>query len=181
MAFFPSVGDASIGVEVKLISRRNFICGAACAALPLKSALDPYGVEFFRMVRERIIKLVGNGYILVPEKFVIAPPVSGRRMTYGEFCLRQRRHEREAFARLSEEEKAAAWRGRAAWLRSELPRLVKFGQKVDACPVCSVEVELSPHSWPEAFSCDGCGAVIVLDVWLPDGKERALIQFPVLL
>ena len=130
------------------------------------------------MVRERIIKLVGNGYILVPEKFVIAPPVSGRRITYGEFCLRQRRHEREAFARLSEEEKAAAWGNRAAWLKSELPRLVKFGQKVDACPVCSTRVELRAHQWPEAFSCE-CGAVIILDVWLPDGKERALIQFPV--
>ncbi len=171
------MGDYRVGVEVKLISRRNFICGAACAALPLKSALDPYGVEFFRMVRERIIKLVGNGYILVPEKFVIAPPQNGRRMTYGEFCLRQRRHEREVFAKLSEEEKIQSLWRRAAWLKSELSRLVKFGQKVDACPVCST-VTLATRSWPETFSCR-CGAVVVLDRWLPDHQERALITFPV--
>ncbi len=88
----------------------NFYLVGSLATLPLKSALDPYGEEFFQIVRARFINLVNNGYILVPEKFVIAPPVSGRRMTYGEFCLRQRRHEREVFAKLSEEEKAAAWK-----------------------------------------------------------------------
>ena len=159
-----------------MISRRNFICGAAAAALPL-TALDPYGAEFLRIVRSRFINLLNNGYILVPEKFVIAPPQNGRRMTYGEFCLRQRRHEREVFAKLSEGGKADAWWRRAAWLRGNLDRLVKFGQKVDACPVCST-VTLTTRSWPETFSCR-CGAVVVLDRWLPDDTERALITFPV--
>ena len=40
-----------------MISRRNFICGAAAAALPLTPALDPYGAEFFRIVRSRFINL----------------------------------------------------------------------------------------------------------------------------
>jgi hypothetical protein len=160
-----------------MVSRRNFIWGAACAALPLKSALEPYGEEFFRLVRSRFINIVNNGYLLVPERFEVAPPRDGKRMTYGEFMSRKRAGEREAFSRLSEEEKIAAWWRRAAWLKSELPRLVKFGQRVDQCPVCST-VELQAHCWPTAFSCD-CGAVIVLCVWLPDGKERALITFPV--
>ena len=134
-----------------MISRRTFIWWGAVATLPLKSALDPYGEEFFQIVRARFINLVNNGYISVPEKFVIAPPVSGRRMTYGEFCLRQRRHEREVFAKLSEEEKAAAWGSRCAWLKSEMPRLVKFGTQVDACPVCSSNAELTTHNWPTGF------------------------------
>jgi hypothetical protein len=162
-----------------MISRRTFIWWGAVATLPLKSTLDPYGEEFFSLVRERIIKLANNGYLPVPEKIEIAPPQNGRRITYGEFCLRQRRHEREAFARLSEEEKILAWESRRKWLLEELPRLVKFGTQVQKCPVCST-VELKTRCWPGAFSCR-CGAVIVLDVWLPDGKERALIQFPVLL
>ena len=65
----------------------------------------------------------------------------------------------------------------AAWLKSELPLVVKFGQRVDACPVCST-VTLTTRSWPVTFSCR-CGAVVVLDRWLPDHQERALITFPV--
>jgi hypothetical protein len=157
-----------------MISRRTFIWWGAVALLPLPTSIDPYGSEFFNAVRERIINLTGNGYLA--DSLVIAPPRDGRRITYGEFMRRQREHRREAFARLSESEKAAAWKSRAAWLNSELPRLVQHGQRVDSCPVCS-QVELSTHRWPEAFSCK-CGAVIVMDVWLPDGQERGLIRFP---
>jgi hypothetical protein len=160
-----------------MISRRNFICGAACAALPLKSALEPYGEEFFRLVRSRFVNIVNNGYLPVPERFVVAPPRGGQRMTYCDFMRRKRAAERQAFARLTEEEKAAAWESRRKWLLGELPRLVQHGQRVDACPVCS-HVEIKAHSWPEAFSCR-CGSVVVLDCWLPDGKERALIRFPI--
>ena len=41
-----------------MISRRTFIWWGAVATLPLKSALDPYGEEFFQMVRARFINLV---------------------------------------------------------------------------------------------------------------------------
>lgn len=157
-----------------MISRRAFIWWGAVALLPLPKSLDPYGSEFFDAVRERIINLAGNGYLA--DSLAIAPPRDGRRITYGEFMRRQREHRRGAFSRLSEEEKAAAWKSRCAWLNSELPRLVRHGQRVDSCPVCS-HVELTTHRWPEAFSCK-CGAVIVLDVWLPDGQERGLIRFP---
>jgi hypothetical protein len=157
-----------------MISRRTFIWWGAVALLPLPPSLDPYGSEFFDAVRERIINLAGNGYLA--DSLAIAPPRDGRRITYGEFMRRQREHRREAFSRLSEEEKAAAWKSRCAWLNSELPRLVQHGQRVDSCPVCS-HVDLTTHRWPEAFSCK-CGAVIVLDVWLPDGQERGLIRFP---
>ena len=145
--------------------------------LPLPTSIDPYGSEFLNAVRERIVNLAGNGYLA--ESFEIAPPRNGQRITYGEFMRRKRAAEREAFSRLSEEEKIAAWWRRAAWLRGNLGRLVKFGKRVDQCPVCSDNAELKTSSWPMAFSCDGCGAVIVFDVWLPDGNERALIQFPV--
>jgi hypothetical protein len=157
-----------------MISRRTFIWWGAVALLPLPPSLDPYGSEFFDAVRERIINLAGNGYLA--DSLAIAPPRDGRRITYGEFMRRQREHRREAFSRLSEEEKAAAWQSRCAWFNSELPRLVQHGQRVDSCPVCS-NVDLTTHRWPEAFSCK-CGAVIVLDVWLPDGQERWLIRFP---
>jgi hypothetical protein len=119
--------------------------------------------------------LAGNGY--VAESFEIAPPRNGQRITYGEFMRRKRQEERRAFAQLSEEEKAAAWKSRCQWLNSELSRLVQHGQRVDSCPVCS-HIDLTTHSWPEAFSCR-CGAVIVLDRWLPDDRERVLIRFPV--
>jgi hypothetical protein len=41
-------------------------------------------------------------------------------MTCGEFLHKQREHRREAFSRLSEEEKAAAWESPCDWLTSEL-------------------------------------------------------------
>ena len=159
-----------------MISRRTFIWCGAVALLPLPSAspTDPYA-EFLNAVRERIINLAGNGY--VAESFEITPPRNGRRMTYGEFMCRQREHREAAFSKLSDGEKAAAWKSRCAWLNSELPRLVRHGQRIECCPVCS-HVELTTHSWPEAFSCN-CGAVIVLDRWLPDDRERVLIRFPV--
>jgi hypothetical protein len=47
---------------------------------------------------------------------------------------RQREHRRQAFSRLSEEEKAAAWKSRFAWLTSELTRLVQHGQPVEILP-----------------------------------------------
>jgi hypothetical protein len=159
-----------------MISRRRFIiCGTVVALVPLRTSLDPYGAEFFSVVRERIINLAGNGY--VAESFEIAPPRDGQRVTYGEFMRRKRQEERRAFAQLSVEEKAAAWKSRCQWLNSELPRLVHHGQRVNHCPVCS-QIDLTTHSWPEAFSCL-CGAVIVLDRWLPDDKERVSLRFPV--
>jgi hypothetical protein len=115
-----------------MISRRTFIWCGAVALLPLPTSPDPYGSEFLNAVRERVINLAGNGY--VAESFEIAPPRNGRRITYGEFMRRQREHRRQAFSRLSEEEKAAAWKSRCAWLNSELPRLVQHGQRVDHCP-----------------------------------------------
>jgi hypothetical protein len=158
-----------------MISRRTFIWCGAVSLLPLPPSLDPYGPEVLNAVRERIINLAGNGY--VAESFEIAPPRNGQRITYGEFMRRKRQEERRAFAQLSEEEKAAAWKSRCQWLNSELPRLVQHGQRVDHCPVCS-RIDLTTHSWPEAFSCR-CGAVIVLDRWSPDDSERVLIRFPV--
>jgi hypothetical protein len=158
-----------------MISRRTFIWCGTVALLPLPASPDPYGSEFFNAVRERIINLAGNGY--VAESFEIAPPRNGQRITYGEFMRRQREHRREAFSRLSEEEKAAAWESRCDWLTSELPRLARHGQRVELCPLCS-DVVLTAHQWPEAFSCC-CGTVIVLDRWLPDDRERVLIRFPV--
>jgi hypothetical protein len=140
-----------------VISRRRFIFCGTVALLPLPKSPDPYGSEFLNAVRERIINLAGNGY--VAESFEIAPPRDGRRITYGEFMRRQREHRREAFSRLSEEEKAAALKSRCQWLTSELPRLVRSGQRIECCPVCS-HVELTAHRWPEAFSCR-CGATIV--------------------
>ena len=159
--------------------RRRFIQGAvalglvvAVPSLPLPA--DAYG-EFLNAVRERIIRLAANGYAM--KEIEIAPPHDGQRITYGEFMHRQREQRRTAFSKLSEEEKVVAWKARCNWLRSELPRLVQHGQRVESCPVCS-HVELTAHRWPETFSCS-CGAVIVLDRWLPDSKERVLIQFPV--
>jgi hypothetical protein len=135
--------------------RRTFLGGAASLALvsaiPLP-ADDPYGLT-------------------------ISPPQDGQRMTYGEFMRKQREHRRAAFSKLSEEEKSAAWNSRCEWLTSELPRLVRYGQQVERCPVCS-HVELTAHCWPEVFSCR-CSAVIVLDRWLPDDRERVLIRFPI--
>src|ERR1700720_2577059 len=87
-----------------MISRRTFIWCGAVALLPLPKSLDPYGSEFFNAVRERIINLAGNGYLA--DSLAIAPPRDGRRITYGEFMRRQREHRREAFSRLSGEEKA---------------------------------------------------------------------------
>ena len=118
-----------------VISRRRFIFCGTVALLPLPKSPDPYGSEFLNAVRERIINLAGNGY--VAESFEIAPPWNGQRITYGEFMRRKRQEERRAFAQLSEEEKAAAWKARCRWLNSELPRLVQHGQRVNHCPVCS--------------------------------------------
>jgi len=158
-----------------MISRRTFIWCGTVALIPLPTSPDPYGSEFLNAVRERIINLAGNGY--VAESFEIAPPRDGRRITYGEFMRRQREHREAAFSKLSDGEKAAAWKSRCQWLNSELPRLVQHGQRVDSCPVCS-HADLTTHRWPEAFSCR-CGAVIVLDRWLPDDREQVLIRFPV--
>ena len=72
---------------------------------------------------------------------------------------------------------AAGLVSRCEWLTSELPRLVRYGHQVERCPVCS-DVELTAHCWPEVFSCR-CSAVIVLDRWLPDDRERVLIRFPI--
>jgi hypothetical protein len=69
-------------------------------------------------------------------------------------------------------------RGRGSLHRAaedQAREILRYGQRVDSCPVCS-HVELTTHRWPEAFSCK-CGAVIVLDLWLPDGQERGLIRF----
>jgi hypothetical protein len=157
--------------------RRTFLGGAASLALvsaiPLP-ADDPRG-RFLDTSRERLIKLVGNGYVV--EGLAISPPQDVQRMTYGEFMRKQSEHRREAFSKLSEEEKSAAWKSRSEWLTSELPRLVRYGQQVERCPVCS-HVTLKAHCWPEAFSCC-CGAVIVLDMWLPENRERILMRFPV--
>jgi hypothetical protein len=155
-----------------MISRRSFIFCGAVALLPLPA--DPYD-RLLAALRSRLVRLAENG--LVVEQFEIAPSRNDQRITYGEFMRRQREHRREAFSRLSEEEKAGAWKSRCAWLHSELPRLVQHGQRVDCCPVCS-DVALTTHRWPEAFSCR-CGAVIVLDAWLPDERERVLIRFPI--
>jgi hypothetical protein len=155
-----------------MISRRSFIFCGAVALLPLPA--DPYD-QFLAALRSRLIRFAENG--LVVEQFEIAPSRNGQRITYGEFMRRQREHRREAFSRLSEEDKAAAWKSRCAWLTSELPRLVLHGQRIDCCPVCS-NVALTTHRWPEAFSCR-CGAVIVFDCWLPDDRERVLIRFPI--
>lgn len=158
------------------MKRRSFLQAAAgftlSASLPLPA--DSYD-EFLSAVRKRIINLAGNGYVV--EEFEIAPTRDGQRMTYGEFMHSQRAHRRVAFSKLSTKEKAAAWKARCNWLRSELPRLARFGQRVESCPVCS-HAELVAHRWPETFSCS-CGAVIVLDRWLPDDRERVLMQFPV--
>ena len=70
------------------------------------------------------------------------------------------------FAKLSEEEKAAAWKIAVCVAEIGTSPAGEFGQRVDACPVCS-HVDLTTHHWPEAFSCE-CGAVIRG----PDGKER---------
>jgi hypothetical protein len=163
------------------MKRRKFIqitgaCVACAITAPIlcASSPDPYD-QFLAALRSRLIRLAENG--LVVERFEIAPPRHGQRITYGEFMRRQKEHRREAFSRLSEEEKAAAWKSRSAWLTSELPRLVLHGQRVDYCPVCS-HVALTTHRWPEAFSCR-CGAVIVFDCWLPDDRERVLIRFPI--
>lgn len=156
-----------------MISRRNFIFCGAVALLPLPKT-DPYD-QFLAALRASLIKLAGNGYVV--ERFTISPPQDGRRMTYGEFLHRQRQHQREAFSRLTEEEKAGAWKSRCDWLHLELPRLVRYGQRVGHCPLCS-DLALTTHRWPEAFSCN-CGAVIVFDRWLPDDRERVLIKFSV--
>jgi len=155
-----------------MISRRTFILSGTVALLPLPA--NPYD-QFLMALRASLIKLAQNGYLV--ERFSISPPQNGRRMTYGEFLRRQREHRREVFSRLTEEEKAAAWKLRCDWLHSELPRLVRHGQRVGLCSLCSV-VALTTHRWPEAFSCN-CGAVIVLDRWLPDDRERVLMRFPV--
>jgi hypothetical protein len=155
-----------------MISRRSFIFCGAVALLPLPA--DPYD-RFLAELRSRLVQLAENG--LVVKNFVISPPQNGNRITYGEFMRRQREHRREAFSRLSEEVKAAAWESRCDWLTSELPRLARHGQRVELCPLCS-DVVLTTHQWPEAFSCC-CGTVIVLDRWLPDDTERVLIKFPV--
>jgi hypothetical protein len=155
-----------------MISRRNFILCGAVALLPLPT--DSYD-QFLNALRQRLIKLAGNGYVV--EELAISPPQDGQRMTYGEFLGKQREHRREVFSRLSEGEKSAAWKSRCEWLHSEFPRLVRYGQRIECCPVCS-HVALTTHRWPEAFSCR-CEAVIILDKWLPDDRERALIRFPV--
>jgi hypothetical protein len=163
--------------ERKLMRRRTFLGGAASLALvsaiPLP-ADDPYG-RFLDALRERLIKLVGNGYVV--EQLTISPPQDEQRMTYGEFMRKQNEHRREAFSKLSEEEKSVAWNSRCEWHHSELPRLAQHGQRIECCPVCS-HVELTAHCWPEVFSCH-CGALIVVDRWLPDDRERVLIRFPV--
>jgi hypothetical protein len=69
-------------------------------------------------------------------------------MTYDELIHKKREHRREAFSRLSEEEKAEAWESRCDWLTSELARLVRYGQGVDLFPPCS-NVALVTHRWPE--------------------------------
>jgi hypothetical protein len=108
---------------------------------------------------------------------LVAPvaPITPTKMTYQEFCHRQRQAERLVFSKLSEGEKAAAWESRCNWLRANLPRLVKFGQRVEPCPSCKLGATLTVHSWPETFTCTCCGVITVLDRWLPDDRERALV------
>ena len=170
-------GICTVDEQCELMLRRTFLGGAASLALvsaiPLP-ANDPYG-RFLAALRKRVMRLAENG--LVVDRLEIAPRQDGQRMTYGEFMRKQREHRREAFSRLSEEEKSAAWNSRCEWLTSELARLARYGQQVERCPVCS-HVTLKAHCWPEVFSCR-CSAVIVLDRWLPDDRERVLIRFPV--
>lgn len=95
-------------------------------------------------------------------------------MNYGEHLRLNREHERDAFALLTDAERAKEWQWRKRWLLQELTRLVRFGEQVTGCPRCT-GAKLIAHSWPTAFSCRSCSSVIILDRWLPDGTERVLV------
>jgi hypothetical protein len=63
-----------------MISRRNSTLCRAVALLPLPT--HSYD-QFLNALRQRLIKLAGNGYVV--EELAISPPQDGQRMTYGKF------------------------------------------------------------------------------------------------
>jgi hypothetical protein len=91
-------------------------------------------------------------------------------MTYAEHLQRNREHRRQAFDRLTDAERAVACEARMKWLLDHLWYPDAF--HVQACPDCKGE-PLVAHVWPSLHCCV-CGSATILDVWMPDGRERSI-------